>query len=268
MPADDLAARLDPLTSDPAQAGILCDVDGTLAPIVEHPGDAEVSPAVARLLAELASRYACVACVSGRTALDARRVVGVTSIGYVGLHGAEILEPGAERPRLAPAVEAWRGPVEEFSTSQDDASLRALGVRPEDKGPIVAFHWRGVPDDDAARARLAGVAARAAAAGLATHWGRKVLEIRPPVGIGKGAALHAVVGANDLRAVLYGGDDATDLDAFDALDELVASGRVETAVRVGVRSDEGPREIVARADVVVDGVAGFVRILEALSGPG
>jgi trehalose 6-phosphate phosphatase len=36
-------------------------------------------------------------------------------------------------------------------------------------------------------------------------------------------------------------------------------------VRVGLRSDEGPEEIVERADLVVDGVAGFQAVLRILA---
>ncbi len=64
---------------------------------------------------------------------------------------------------------------------------------------------------------------------------------------------------------LYGGDDATDLDAFEALEALEADGVLAAGVRVGVRSDEGPAAIVERADVVVDGVDGFIRVLVALA---
>jgi trehalose 6-phosphate phosphatase len=57
----------------------------------------------------------------------------------------------------------------------------------------------------------------------------------------------------------------TDLDAFAALDGLVDEGGLDSAVRVGVSSDEGPPEIVERADLVVDGVAGFADVLAALA---
>jgi trehalose 6-phosphate phosphatase len=93
-----------------------------------------------------------------------------------------------------------------------------------------------------------------------------VLEVRPPVPIDKGQAVRDLVSSSASRAALFGGDDATDLDAFDALDALVADGQLEAAVRVGVRSDEGPAAIVERADLVVDGVAGFTRVLAALAG--
>jgi hypothetical protein len=35
-------------------------------------------------------------------------------------------------------------------------------------------------------------------------------------------------------------------------------------VRVGVRSDEGPSEILEQADLVVDGIKGFQRVLAEL----
>ena len=40
---------------------------------------------------------------------------------------------------------------------------------------------------------------------------------------------------------------------------------LETALRVGVASEEGPRELLERADLAVDGVRGFTEILEALA---
>jgi len=264
MSRDDLVHRLVALTRDPSRAAVLCDVDGTLAPIVQDPREARVPAAVTRTLESLAARYAVVGCVSGRRAADARRLVGVDGIVYAGLHGAEVLEPGSDDVELVPAVAAWQGRVHDFAAAHDTPALRALGVTLEHKGPIVAFHWRQADDDRAAAASLREVAAAAAASGFATHWGRKVLELRPPVPIDKGAAVRRLVDTSRVAVALFGGDDATDLDAFRALDELVAAGALSDAVRVGVRSEEGPDEITARADLVVDGPAGFAEVLDAL----
>ena len=263
--AETLATALRPLTEDPAQAAILCDIDGTLAPIVTRAEDAHVPDSASRLLAQAARRYGLVACISGRAAADARRLVGVGGIAYAGSHGAEMLEPGAARARISPAFESWAGQVERFAADRDDPALRSLRVRIERKGPIVAFHWRGVPDEDAARTRLEGFAREAEADGLDFHWGRKVLEIRPPVPVNKGQAVSELVKRSGVRAALFGGDDATDLDAFAELDELVEQGVLAAAVKVGVRSDEGPAAIAERADHVVDGTDGFIAVLEALN---
>jgi trehalose 6-phosphate phosphatase len=263
--AETLAESLRPLTDDPMRAAVFCDIDGTLAPIVNRPEEARVPEEASRLLGRLGRGYGCVACISGRAAGEARRLVGVGSISYVGSHGAESLEPGSSQPRLLDAFVRWEGRVRQFvEDRQDDRNLKLLRIRVEDKGPIKAFHWRHVPDEAAAETWLQDVAKEAQADGLEIHWGRKVLEVRPPVPIDKGQAVTRLVQATGVRTALYGGDDVTDLDAFDALDALVADHALDTVVRVGVRSDEGPRAIVDRADVAVDGVPGFVNVLAAL----
>ena len=260
-----LAASLGPLTDDPSAAAIFCDIDGTLAPIVPRPEDSHVQEEVSVLLGKLGRRYACVACVSGRAATEARRLVGVGSIAYVGSHGAELLEAGSSEPQLLEAFASWEGRVRGFvDEQQDDPDMKRLRLRVEDKGPIKAFHWRGVPDEDAAERWLQNTAQQAEAKGFATHWGRKVLEIRPPVPIDKGHGVRTMLESSNCRTALYGGDDVTDLDAFDALEALVASGDLDAKVCVGVRSSEGPKAIVDRADVTVDGVRGMTDVLAAL----
>ena len=259
------AETLRPLTEAPDRAALLFDVDGTLAPIVERADDAHVREEVSVLLGKLGRRYGCVACISGRSAAEARRLVGVGTIAYAGSHGAEMIDAGSTEARVMPAFQSWERQVREFTEDHDTAGLRTMRVRLEDKGPIKAFHWRGVPDEDAAQTHLEGVAQEAEAAGFSIHWGRKVLEVRPPVPIDKGLAVRELVERCRPRAALFGGDDATDLDAFDALDALVADGSLDAAIRVGVRSDEGPAAIVERADLAVDGTDGFAQVLAALA---
>jgi trehalose 6-phosphate phosphatase len=249
---------LRPLIADPSQSALFFDVDGTLAPIVERAQDAQVPKETSLLLARLSRRYASVACISGRAAADVRRLVGVGGIEYSGLHGAELLEPNTNRAQILPEFARHMPEVQRFARARDSAELRTLRVRIEDKGPIVTFHWRGAPDEEAAHARVRRIAEEAEADGLWTHWGRKVLEIRPPVPIGKGRAVRHLLARTPVHAALYAGDDATDLDGFEALAE------VDEPVRVGVRSDEGPAEIVERADLVVDGVEGVQQVLAAL----
>jgi trehalose 6-phosphate phosphatase len=264
-PADALAKALRPLTGEPARGAVLCDIDGTLAPIVPRAEDAKVRHEVSRLLGRLARRYGVVACISGRSATEARRLVGVGGIAYAGSHGAELLQPGAARPQTLPAFKEWEGRVRGFARDRDSRELRRLRVRIEDKGAIAAFHWRDVPDEAAAHAFLERLAADAEGDGLTTHWGRKVLEIRPPVPVDKGQAVRELIQDAGTRSALFGGDDVTDLDAFDALETLQGEGKLDSVVRVGVRSDEGPPAIVERAELVVDGVDGFTRVLAALA---
>ena len=245
----------------------MLDIDGTLAPIVEHADDAHVPESTRQLLIAVARIYGLVACVSGRRASQARAMVSIGSINYVGSHGVELLRSGWTEAQLDPGVADWIRRIHEFGRENETADTRRRRVRLEDKGPIVAFHWRGAPDEDAAKAAVDAIAERAQAAGLRTHWGRKVLEVRPPVKIDKGAGIMRLLNevGPDIQMALYVGDDVTDLDAFRTISALAAEGRLERAVRVGVHSDEGPSEITGEADFVVEGPEGVRELLATLS---
>jgi len=264
-PADaTLDALLEPLRRDPRRSAVLLDVDGVLAPIVAQPDDAHMPETTRRPLIEVARRYGTVACVSGRRASDARRIVSLGSIAYLGNHGSEVLRPGAVAPELDRELQAWTRRVQTFMRHAYGEDLKRLRVRLEDKEAIAALHWRGVPDEEQALAAVRGVADAAEKAGFTVHWGKKVLEIRPPVRIDKGAGIVGLLRDTDLVAALYVGDDMTDIDAFRGLQELVDMGRLGTALRVGVRSDEGPPALEAEADVMVDGTNGVRELLRAL----
>ncbi|MGI8729418.1 MAG: trehalose-phosphatase [Solirubrobacteraceae bacterium] len=259
-----LAEALAPLRADPSRAAVLLDIDGTLAPIVRHADDAYVpEPTRAQLIA-VAKRYAVVGCISGRQASNARRIVSLGSIAYVGNHGSELLAPGGSEAEIDPEIAAHQPAVRAFARDAYTRELQRLRVRSEDKQAIAAFHWRGAPDEDAAQDALRAVAERAEAEGLFTHWGRKVLEIRPPVVINKGRGVRRLLSGASLGAGLYVGDDKTDIDAFEGLRELVDAGELGAAVCVGVRSDETPSELEQGADLLVDGPIGVRELLTAL----
>jgi trehalose 6-phosphate phosphatase len=255
---------LEPLRAQPARAAILCDVDGTLAPIVTDPAASAVPAETRALLAELAERYALVACVSGRRASAARRIVGLEQLTYAGNHGLELLEPGEVEPRLDPALGHRGAAAAGFAARLDWSHLGSVGLRLEDKGPIQALHWRGAADEATAEQRARELAELAAEEGLIPHFGRMVLELRPLAEVDKGIAVRRLVTAAGVRTALFGGDDATDLDAFAALGELAASGKLEHVARIGVASSEGPPEIEGAADVMVAGPEGFLALLRGL----
>ena len=246
---------------------MLLDIDGTLAPIVDNAADAHVPETTRQLLIAVANRYAMVACVSGRRASEARAMVSIGTISYLGSHGIELLRAGWTEAVLDKGVEDWVRRIHEFGREADTADVRKLRVRLEDKGAIVAFHWRGAPDEEAAKAAIDSIAQRAEAAGLRTHWGRKVLEVRPPIKIDKGAGIISFLNdyGDGIDVSVYVGDDSTDLDAFRALTQLQEDGKLSQAIKVGVGSEEGPSAITGQADLVVDGTEGVRELLSVLA---
>jgi trehalose 6-phosphate phosphatase len=264
FPATTLVESLEPIRSDPAQAAVLLDIDGTLAPIVRHAADAHVPEATRALLIEIAKRYRVVGCVSGRRAATARQIVAIGTIAYIGNHGGELLRPGATSPEVDPELAAWSDRVREFAARALTSEHQRIRVRGEDKGAIAAFHWRGAPNEEVAAAAVAAIAQLAEAEGFTVHWGRKVLEVRPPVLLDKGLGIIALLDGAQVAQAVYVGDDTTDLDAFRGLRELVASGSLLGGLCVAVSSEEAPPELAQEADLIVDGTGGVRELLEAL----
>jgi trehalose 6-phosphate phosphatase len=260
-----IAALLAPLRAEPGASAVLCDIDGTLAPIVLDPEEAAVPEDTRAVLRELARRYALVACITGRRALEARWIVGIEEIVYSGNHGLELLTPGAEEPELDAAVADGARRARDFVLDLDAEDVSTAQLRLESKGPIQALHWREAADQQAARDGARHIAVQAEAAGLVPHWGRKVLEIRPVSGIDKGTAVSRLLDEAPVQLGMFGGDDRGDLDAFAALRSMADAGLLRHAACIGVASDEAPAELRERADAVVDGPSGFLEVLRALA---
>lgn len=234
---------LEQIAANPAEAGLFLDFDGVLAPIVSRPEDAAAPPETRAELERLAGRYAVVAVVSGRAGDDVRARVGVDGVVCVGSHGLE-LEPQAER---------WRRTLAAFAA---DAPWPQREI--EVKGLAVAFHFRDRDDEAAAIRQLDAIAESAREEGLVARYGRKVLEVLPPVGSHKGTAVRRLIAEHGIRRALVAGDDTTDLDSFAALDGL------DAAVRVAVASAESPPALLKAADLMVDSTVEFLELLRRL----
>jgi trehalose 6-phosphate phosphatase len=232
---------LDRLSEEPGRAALFLDVDGVLAPIVPRPEDARVPEDTRAELRRLNERYALVACISGRDGADAQRVVGIPELVYVGNHGLELDDEAAE----------WRERLQRFLA---DVGWPAT----ENKGLTASLHYRGSEDEAAARAALEDVKTRAEHTGFVARFGRKVLEVLPPVDVHKGTAVRHLLAERNLKRALYAGDDTTDLDGFRALDGL------DVSVRIAVAAEEGPRELREAAEIVVGDPQELVSLLKRL----
>jgi trehalose 6-phosphate phosphatase len=250
-------AALRPLAEHASRSAVLVDFDGSLAPIVDDPDAARPLPAARDALGALVGRVARVGVVSGRPAGFLAAALALDGVTYVGHYGLERVEAGrvVTDPRVAPFVAA----VAEVAAAAD----RELpGVRIERKGAVsVALHWRANPGLGEQVGAWAGSVA--AAAGLELHPGRMVVELRPPLPVDKGTVVEQL--CDGMTTACFAGDDAGDLAAFAALDRLRASGRLEHAVRIAVRSAEEPAALVDASDAQVDGPAGLAQELRELA---
>ena len=232
---------LDRFAEDPGRAALFLDVDGVLAPIVPRPEDARVPEDTRAELRRLNERYALVACISGRASAEAQRIVGIPELVYVGNHGLELDGEAA----------GWGERLQQFLA---DVAWPAT----ENKGLTASLHYRGSEDERAAHAALEEVKTRAELEGFVARFGRKVLEVLPPLDAHKGTAVRQLLAERNLSRALYAGDDTTDLDGFRALDGL------DLSVRIAVASEEGPAELREAADLTVGRPEELLTILRRL----
>jgi trehalose 6-phosphate phosphatase len=145
--------------------------------------------------------------------------------------------------------------------------LGPLGAFVEEKGITASIHYRNAPPEVGERS-VEFVKREGERLGLRITVGRGVVEARPPVRANKGTAVRTLVEEYRPARAMFIGDDTTDLDAFRELVALRKEGTLKEILRIGVASEEGPPEITAEADVVVDGVDGVSEVLRALLGEG
>jgi trehalose 6-phosphate phosphatase len=228
------------------RAGVFLDLDGTLAPIVARPELSRVLPEIPSVLTRLVGRLD-VAVVSGRPSDQVRALLDVEGVEIVGTHGLEGARAMAEEI------------LDEIRTV-----ATAVGAWVETKGAAAAVHFRGLEDPDAAETTSSGrLAVIAATHDLEVVPGKRVLELAPAGRPRKGGAVERIARDRDLAAVLFAGDDVGDLDAFAALDRLRTGGLWTCAVAAGGR--ETPAEVLAAADLLVEGPSGVASLLASIA---
>lgn len=226
---------------------------------MDDPARARPLPGAAEVLHRLSGRFATTAVVSGRpVAFLAEHLRPGDRLRLFGVYGLEGWDP--VRGRATDPYAPWRAVATEVAARADAAA--PPGVVVECKGLTVTLHYRTAP----AWAGWARTWARSEAqrAGLEVHPARMSEELRPPVPVDKGTVVADLVAG--LGAACFVGDDIGDLPAFVALERAAATVGL-AAVKVAVASTETPADLLAAADVVVDGPTEALALLERLAAP-
>lgn len=240
----------------PRSATLLLDLDGTLAPIVDHPEDARPLPEALHALEALRRRLGAIAIVSGRP-LDFLRPIIPEGIDLAGLDGLERSVSGVVV--RDPRVRAFGMVVEAVA---EEAERLLPGVLVERKSNVsVSLHWRTSPAMGDAVTDIATQLAERH--GLYVYRGRMMVELRPAIPIDKGVVSREFVRGWDHAVFL--GDDQTDLVAFEGLADLLRGGGLLSLALIAVSNDEAPAGLARVATSTVDGPHGVARLLRAIA---
>ena len=259
-------SRLQTVLEHPDETLVGIDFDGTLAPIVADPDQAQAEPRAVAALARLGTLLGTVAIITGRPARTAVRLGGFRGVAGLG-HLVVLGQYGVER---------WDAETDEFVIPPDPGQVAALeeeipplldrlgqgGARVEHKGRAVVVHTRQLPDPEKSFSTLSDpLSDLAERHGMVVEPGKNVLEIRSP-GVDKGIALRDIVAETGARQVVFIGDDLGDLPAFRVVDELRNEGLGGLLVCSGSHEEDA---LSALADVVVQGPDGVASWLEELA---
>lgn len=246
------------------------DFDGTLSPIVPDPAQAHIHPDGPAALGELGRVVRAVAVITGRPAAQVVELGRLEEVADQLGDAGEVLVLGqygnqrwdsrsrtVESPEPPEQLAAFRDRLPALLEETDAADAFV-----EDKGLAIAVHTRRLPDPRAAYERVRPVLEQAASElGLGAEPGRNVVEVRAP-GMHKGLAVQEVAEQTQASGFVFVGDDLGDLEAFRAVEELRADGMPTLLV---CSASEEEAALAERADVVVDGPGGVMRLLTELA---
>ena len=222
-----------------AKTSILTDIDGTISEIATTPEDAVVTPSMQKLLFKLKEKFQIVGVISGRSAMNAKSMVGVDGLLYVGNHGMEYID--GNEIFIDPEALNYLTNIKRSIEKLKNGELSKInGLMFEDKGVCFAIHYRQCVPDENVRNRILNVINDSIdTSKLKLTEGRKIVEIKPPISRDKGFIVEKILEKYDLNRVIYLGDDVTDFDAFLKLKELKKTGKIRMASII-VLSNEIP----------------------------
>ena len=250
------AITIDDIGAPPALArlgldkvALFLDLDGTLAPIRETPGEVTADARRNRLLSELHERLGGrAAVISGRTIAEVDYILERRVVPVAGVHGLQ------RRSATGRVAQTWPHP----KIGRVRAAFHALAsadsrLLVEDKGLSVALHYRRAP---ACAEPVVDLAMRLAEnTGMGLQLGDMVAELRTP-GPTKGEALAAFMAEPPFTGALpvFIGDDLTDEDGFEAA--AAAGGH---GILVGPARPTRARWRLAGVDEVLDWLGAGIR---------
>jgi trehalose 6-phosphate phosphatase len=247
-----------------SSTAIVTDIDGTISEIAPTPTGALVTDSMREEMVKLHRKFVLVAVISGRSVVNAREMVGVDELIYVGNHGMEFLEDG--KISLYPEVEKYLPQMKKTGQKLQKGDLSHIdGLLFEDKGICFSIHYRLASHSEDVREKiLNNIKNDPECEELKIAEGRQLVELKPPLSCDKGTILDNIVQKYDLKKVIYLGDDITDLDAFNRLKVLENQGKIRGA-SVLVCSSEIPSDVKKGSSYFVNSVDEVLKFFQWLS---
>ncbi|MGZ7067262.1 MAG: trehalose-phosphatase [Methanobacterium sp.] len=236
-----------------SNTAIITDIDGTISEIVPTPMEATVAPQIRETMEEMSDKFKFTGVMTGRSINNAREMMESDKLIYIGNHGLEQFKNG--EITIEKKVKDYIGIIKKVAQSIQKELSEYGCVLFQDKELSFTVHYRLCDNpEEIRRIALSVISNIEESRKLKIAEGRMVIEIRPPIGDDKGTILQKFIHDNDIKKIIYLGDDITDSDAFRKLNELRNQGMVES-FSIAVKSNETPEYVIQSANFYVNSVS-------------
>jgi len=242
--------------------GLITDVDGTISETAPTPQEAEVSPLCRQYLSTLCNQIALVAAISGRPAIEAKNMIKIDRMVYIGNHGLERWTEG--HSELTKGAKAYSRVIK--ATIEELTPLLSIeGIRIENKGITATIHYRLCLNPELAERDIwLALEDSNQAKSLRITPGKMSINLLPPVAVNKGTPVLELIQEYRLQGGIYLGDEFTDIDAFRAIHTACHALDFQ-GFAVGITGREMPEKLVAEVDFTLTGVNDVERFLKWVS---
>jgi trehalose 6-phosphate phosphatase len=246
-----------------SSTAIVTDIDGTISEIAPTPEEAVVTNSMRNGIEKLNEKFKLVAVLSGRSVLNASKMLGVEGLLYVGNHGMEFYKD--DRLYVNPDVEKYLPHLKKTGQKLKKGDLSCInGIIFEDKGICYSIHYRLANPAENVREKILNTLHNdPECKKLIISEGRQLVELKPPVSCNKGTILTNIIEEYNLEKIIYLGDDITDADAFSKLKEMQKEGKIMGA-SILVLSSEIPSYVKKDATFFVNGVDEVLKFFQWL----
>ncbi|MEM9232686.1 MAG: trehalose-phosphatase [Pseudomonadota bacterium] len=191
-------------------SALFLDFDGTLAPIQDDPDKVFLPEDGEKVLATLHQYLeGALVIISGRDIRDLSARIP-EMLWRAGGHGLDICAPGQ------PPGSIVTEPPKALAAQLRDLALQHEGARLEEKGAVLALHYRAAPEIGESLANTVSDIVKKTSGYVMQH-GKMVIETKP-LAANKGSTLRTMMEKPEFarRVPVMVGDDVTDEDAMEA----------------------------------------------------
>lgn len=245
-------------------AVVITDIDGTISEIGSVPSHAKITSEMRNVLLALANKHRHVGVLTGREINDAFNIIKLKKLVYMGNHGLERFKNG--KLVVDSRVKSYIPVINDINKFLHEKLELSEGFSFDYKTLSLTVHYNSCEDKIRAKKKILDLISTTSLGKLVkVVEGRDLLEIRPPVGHDKGTILQKFISENNIKKIIYLGDDINDVCAFEKLEELNQQHKI-VGVSVAVNSNETPNYVKEAANFYVDNVQETYKFLNWLCG--